>query len=168
MNVVNQLACFICSTQKRSSESFALLRWRLWSSPWALLFAHWNWIGARPVRFSENHFATLPPGSPLPSESDCASRVRRSGWEPHSENDRANRTAGVSCSEIRTCAVWSQDLYVYAARVDGRFSGTTDEILQWGACKWGIDEDVLRARAAEESGWRQSSSGDRTSKRTRL
>ncbi len=38
-------------------------------------------------------------------------------------------------------------------RVDGRFTGTTDEILQWGACKWGIDEDVVRAVAVTESWW---------------
>ncbi|HET8851940.1 MAG TPA: hypothetical protein VFN02_05395, partial [Ktedonobacteraceae bacterium] len=27
-------------------------------------------------------FTTLPPGSPLPSESECAARVRQSSWEP--------------------------------------------------------------------------------------
>lgn len=128
-----------------------------------MLFARWSWNETRSVRSTDNRFATLPPGSPLPSDSACASRVRRSDWEPRSENDRANRTRGVSCSDIGACVVWSHDLYVYARRVDGRFSGTTDEVLQWGACKWGIDEDLLRARAAEESGWRQASSGDRTS-----
>jgi hypothetical protein len=25
------------------------------------------------------------------------------------------------------------------ARVDGNFSGTTGEILEWAACKWGRD-----------------------------
>jgi hypothetical protein len=128
-----------------------------------MLLAHWSSIGARSFRSAANRFETVSPGSPLPSESVCASRVRRSAWEPRAENDRANHTAGVSCSEIGACGAWAQDLHVYATRVDGRFSGTTDEILQWGACKWGLDEDLLRARAAEESGWRQSSSGDGTS-----
>ena len=27
-------------------------------------------------------------------------------------------------------------------RATGNFTGTTDEIIQWTACKWGIDEDV--------------------------
>ena len=48
----------------------------------------------------------------------------------------------------------------YFNRVDGNFTGTTDEILQWGACKWGFDEDLVRAFAANESWWRQSAAGD--------
>ena len=42
----------------------------------------------------------------------------------------------------------------------GRFTGTTDEILQWGACKWGIDEDLVRAQAVIESYWNQDAAGD--------
>ncbi len=49
---------------------------------------------------------------------------------------------------------------VIAPRVSGNFTGTTDEILQWTACKWGIDEDVVRAQAAIESWWRQPTLGD--------
>jgi autotransporter family porin len=48
------------------------------------------------------------------------------------------------------------------SRIDGSFTGTTDEILQWGACKWGLDEDMQRARAVQESAWRQSQRGDST------
>jgi hypothetical protein len=47
-------------------------------------------------------------------------------------------------------------------RVDGNFTGTTDEVLQWGACKWGFDEDLVRAIAANESWWRESAAGDLT------
>ena len=46
-------------------------------------------------------------------------------------------------------------------RVTGRFRGTTDEIIQWGAIKWGIPEDVLRAVAVRESDWHQGRRGDR-------
>jgi len=46
------------------------------------------------------------------------------------------------------------------ARVDGAFTGTTDQILQWAACKWGIDEDVVRAQMAKESWWDQRNEGD--------
>ena len=42
------------------------------------------------------------------------------------------------------------------ARVTGNFTGTTDQIIQWAACKWGIDEDIVRAQAAKESGWHQT------------
>ncbi len=40
-------------------------------------------------------------------------------------------------------------------RVTGQFTGTTDEILQWAACKWGIADNVLRAVAVRESTWYQ-------------
>ncbi len=46
--------------------------------------------------------------------------------------------------------------------VTGAFTGTTDEILQWAAHKWGIPEDVLRAVAHQESTWRQATLGDRS------
>lgn len=128
-----------------------------------MMFVHWVTVDTRPTPSSGINFATLPPGSALPSGSDCASRVRRSSWEPRPDNDKPNHTAGVDCSMIGACSVWSKDVYVYSSRVDGRFSGTTDEILQWGACKWGLDENMQRARAVEESGWRQSTRGDHTS-----
>jgi hypothetical protein len=40
-------------------------------------------------------------------------------------------------------------------RVDGQFTGRTDEIFQWAACKWGLPDDVIRATAVEESTWFQ-------------
>jgi len=46
--------------------------------------------------------------------------------------------------------------------VTGDFVGTTDEIIQWAACKWGIDEDVARAQVAKESYWLQTTLGDFT------
>jgi hypothetical protein len=46
--------------------------------------------------------------------------------------------------------------------VTGGFTGTTDEILQWAARKWGIPEDVVRAVAVTESNWHMSQLGDRT------
>ena len=33
--------------------------------------------------------------------------------------------------------------------------GTTDEIFQWAACKWGVPDDLLRAVAVRESTWHQ-------------
>ena len=47
--------------------------------------------------------------------------------------------------------------------MDGNFTGTTDEIIQWAACKWGIDEDVARAQVAKESWWDMTVAGDRNS-----
>ncbi len=93
-------------------------------------------------------FATLPPGSRLPSGSDCAQRVR-SAPETRAGNARFNQTKGSN----------PHDEF---PRVDGNFTGTTDEILQWVACKWGIDEDIVRAQAVIESWWDMTTGGDRT------
>jgi autotransporter family porin len=44
--------------------------------------------------------------------------------------------------------------------VTGQFTGTTDEIIQWAAWKWGVDEDLFRAVCVQESWWRQETIGD--------
>lgn len=103
-------------------------------------------------------FATLPPGSALPSESDCATRVRRSSFEPRPDNATANNTNVFAQGGRLTGSYLNQ--YGYELRVTGNFTGTTDEIIQWGACKWGIDEDIVRAQSVQESYWHQSTLGD--------
>jgi hypothetical protein len=46
------------------------------------------------------------------------------------------------------------------ARVDGQYTGTTDMIFRWAACKWGVDEDVVRSQATNEHrSWDQMNSG---------
>lgn len=113
---------------------------------------------------STTKFVTLPPGSALPSGADCAARVRSAGstWEPRTDNNTANHTvpAPQPGSNFTTIAPWNA---AFAARIDGNFTGTTDEIIRWAACKWGLDEDTTRARAVTESYWHQSTGGDVTS-----
>jgi hypothetical protein len=107
---------------------------------------------------------TLPSGTPgLPrSDASCADQVNLSTWEPVTANTPANHT-------VPTSAVpWSNEgippsftkWYSYRALVTGNYTGTTDEIIQWAACKWGIDPDLMRAVAVQESDWRMSSVGD--------
>jgi hypothetical protein len=106
-------------------------------------------------------FGTLPPGSALPGDEECAARVRRHPWEPRPENAAANRATpplGYRLAPYEADAAPHADLL--RQRVSGRFAGTTDEILQWAACKWGIDEDIVRAQAYQESEWRQAALGD--------
>ncbi len=112
-----------------------------------------------PSIVSGGRFTTLWLGSLLPSGAECAARVRRSSWEPRPENTAANYTNFYAQGYRLTV---NSDLaqYGYQGRVTGNFTGTTDEILQWGACKWGIDEDTVRAQAVQESHWRQSELGD--------
>jgi O-antigen ligase len=114
------------------------------------------------------HFGTLPPHAALPSGAQCAQAVRAAAnsWEPRPGNDAANHTvptvaqlAGFHLAPIKGEFAPVADF----ARVDGSFTGTTDQILRWGACKWGVDEDVVRAEAVAESHWRQDNAGDRTS-----
>ena len=107
---------------------------------------------------ASGHFSTLPPGSSLPSESDCAVQVRRSSWEPRPDNSTANNTNVYAQGGRLTGSYLNQ--YGYETRVTGNFTGTTDEIIQWGACKWGIDEDIVRAQSVQESYWHQSTLGD--------
>lgn len=109
--------------------------------------------------FAEPHyFSTLSPGADLPS--DCAQRIRRSSWEPRPLNYEANHTRGRGGVTIDgASAAFNRK---FRGRVDGNFTGTTDEIIQWAACKWGFDEDITRARAVQESNWLQSKLGDRS------
>ncbi|MGI9597453.1 MAG: hypothetical protein ACR2QK_14915, partial [Acidimicrobiales bacterium] len=48
----------------------------------------------------------------------------------------------------------------FEQRVDGDYTGSTDEIIQWGACKWGFDEDHIRAQVYAESSWFAGQWGD--------
>ncbi len=93
------------------------------------------------------HFATLPVGATLPTEAECAARVRPTP-ELRGDNAGPNAVRGTSPNGRYP-------------RVTGNFTGSTDEILQWVACKWGIDEDIVRAQAAKESYWHQSGRGDK-------
>lgn len=91
-------------------------------------------------------FNTLPVGAVLPSGASCATQVR-SMTENRPQNAPYNNTVGTSPHNENP-------------RVTGDFTGTTDEILQWAACKWGIDEDWLRAQIVTESWWDQRTVGD--------
>jgi Big-like domain-containing protein len=108
-------------------------------------------------------FGTVAPHARLPTGARCAQLVSASSWEPRPENGTANHTMPTA-PELES--FYAEPLFsgnVPAsdfAPVDGNYSGTTDMMVRWAACKWGIDEDVLRAQAVNESNWTQSSNGD--------
>ncbi|HLX37854.1 MAG TPA: hypothetical protein VKR29_08630 [Candidatus Binataceae bacterium] len=117
------------------------------------------------VAAGPNHFPNLPPGAPLPSGAQCADWVKSSpaGAEARSENSSANMTiptadelAAFHARPLFSASAPASDF----AAVDGNFTGTTDQILRWAACKWGIDEDLFRAQAWTESKWKQGAAGD--------
>jgi autotransporter family porin len=107
-----------------------------------------------------SYFKTLPPGSALPGDAQCAREIARNPWEPIPGNRTANQT-NVYAQGFRLrgsyLASWEP---AYERRTTGNFTGTTDQILRWGACKWGFDEDSVRAQAIMESWWKQSTLGD--------
>jgi hypothetical protein len=50
--------------------------------------------------------------------------------------------------------------YTWMRMVDGQYAGTTEMIIRWAACKWGMDEDMIRAQATTEHGtWVQWNAG---------
>lgn len=112
------------------------------------------------------YFDTVKVGgwSSLPSDDACARKVHHSTWEPRPDNSKRDNVmpdpdavhasfAERPRSRGGAYAVrWDNWLL---PRVDGQFTGTTDEIFQWGACKWGLRDDLVRAIAVRESTWYQ-------------
>jgi hypothetical protein len=103
------------------------------------------------------------------SDAQCAAAVKYSSWEPRPDNNTANHRTP-SSSQLNNFHASDVNGGVPASafdQVDGNFTGTTDEIIQWAACKWGFDADLVRAIAIDESYWHQSSVGDFTSTESR-
>lgn len=127
-------------------------------------------LGVKPVSTSlpppGGYFALVPAGRwrSLPPGHQCQRLVHYSTWEPRPDNTKRNSVmpepAAVRAAfAVRPRAVdraydplW--DIWLLP-RVDGQFTGTTDEIFQWAACKWGLPDDLLRAIAVRESTWYQ-------------
>lgn len=96
------------------------------------------------------------------SDSDAASRVVRRNWEPRPDNDLFNHTVPTPAQLRQNQLPTYMNVRGHAAleAVTGHYTGTTDEILQWGAHKWGFDPDLVRANAMGESSWHQKLVGD--------
>ncbi|MGH3852799.1 MAG: hypothetical protein ACRDR6_04730 [Pseudonocardiaceae bacterium] len=126
----------------------------------AIVFLVLFLVGGCTSRGGAGAFGTLPVGAALPSGKECAARIQRGQWEPRPENTAANRFVPGRV----VMPVWDdfteQANRQFVPRIDGAFTGTTGEILAWGACKWGLDADLVRAVATQESHWRQSTLGD--------
>jgi hypothetical protein len=112
------------------------------------------------------YFALLPPGSyaSLPSDSAAAAKIRLSTWEPRPANAPYNHTVPTHLRlQPESAAARAYDprwnKYILD-RITGHFTGTTDEIFQWAAAKWGLPDNLFRAIAYMESNWRQSNRGD--------
>ncbi|MBN9737975.1 MULTISPECIES: hypothetical protein [unclassified Pseudonocardia] len=103
----------------------------------------------------------LVPGTALPTGAECAAAVRATPEvRPENAEPNARTGGGVRVPD------WTPDGYApefnrdIVARIDGDYAGSTSEILQWGACKWGLPLDLVLAMADAESDWRQATTGD--------
>jgi hypothetical protein len=112
------------------------------------------------------YFSLKPPGAKLPSDADCAAAVAGDTFEPRPQNSVANHTTpGTPFLTSYRAAVANGESGATNTQlllVDGQFTGATDQILKWGACKWGFDEDTVRAIAVSETHWKQDAVGDVT------
>jgi len=112
------------------------------------------------------YFSLLPVGSyaSLPSDAAAAAEVHQSTWEPRRGNTRYNHTVPTHLrlrpendADHGYDPRWNK--YILR-RITGNFMGTTDEIFQWAAVKWGLPDNLLRTIAYMESDWRQDNHGD--------
>jgi hypothetical protein len=115
-------------------------------------------------------FPSLPPNAPLRDGRKCGSLVQRTAWEPRPDNTLANHRVPTA-QQIARLSPWGPAIGldakadIFRKQITGNFTGTTDEIIQWASCKWGIDVNIMRAQAVKESEWHQSYRGDWTTDR---
>jgi hypothetical protein len=112
--------------------------------------------------FAYTKSALRPPGSAILTDAQAAAKVLRTTWEPRPTNATANKTVPTA-SQLSTfnsyTGQWGSCDHL-RRKVTGNFKGTTDDIIEWAAWKWGLPEDVLRAVAVNESWWKMSFVGD--------
>ena len=116
--------------------------------------------GAAAAPRAAGYFKTLPAGAKLPTGKRCAQRIHHSKWEPRPQNYKQNHKVLKRAGIARNTAFNNAWQKKYRPRITGGFHGTTDEIIQWASCKWGISDNLTRARAVKESGWDQATQGD--------
>ncbi|HEV3115380.1 MAG TPA: hypothetical protein VGY99_33275 [Candidatus Binataceae bacterium] len=122
----------------------------------ACAFTMLGWAGGA-ASAAGMHFSTLASHAALPTDQTCAGAI-----PPTPETKPANGpfnqtmpTAAELAAFYQHPAFGSNPPASDFVRVNGHYVGSTDMILRWAACKWGIDEDVLRAQAWNENKWRQ-------------
>ena len=118
---------------------------------------------------STSYFHTLPPGAPLPEGNECAAEIA-----PSPESIPANTPFNHTKVTPAQLGTFASNGYTFEAlssksqyrRITGDYTGSTDMIMRWVACKYGIDEDVVRGQAWDESWWQQTRTGDRRNTRS--
>lgn len=108
------------------------------------------------------YWGEAPLSAKLPRpDAYCAARVQKYP-ERIPGNAAADHTVPPRGTNLRL-GPWRLQNPVMAAnlaKVTGNFKGTTDEIFEWAACKWGWDQNAAKAEAVAESTWNQHNVGD--------
>jgi Bacterial Ig domain len=115
-----------------------------------------------PPSGSGQYCGTRAPGSPLLTDADATAMRLAHPAERIAANQTANAThpTATQLTSFRQQHAGFDGPALYDSAVTGAGSGTTDELISWAACKYGIDEDTMRAVAVQESDWRQAVTGD--------
>jgi hypothetical protein len=125
-----------------------------------ILFILAFWIPSN----AQQIYITLPPHAALPDVSLCIDEVNNS---PTPETAPWNIDDGTGYnSNLPPSENIPDYFYEYApggselpasdfSKVDGNYTGSTNDLIRITACKWGINENYIRAQAWIESGWHQ-------------
>jgi hypothetical protein len=98
---------------------------------------------------TSTYFSTVPPQGILPSESWCAANIPSTAeYIPDNAVPNNQIPTALEIASFRSATSLSSS---YANLVDGNYMGSTDMIMRWAACKWGIDENVVRGEVWGES-----------------
>jgi hypothetical protein len=112
----------------------------------------WNAVGTPPL--SDAQAAALVTHKPEQRPANVAAN----NYVPSPAELQSFYTA---VNQSGQTAVQETPLNIYVDGLDGMTSPSTDDLIQWGAHKWGIPEDWLRAEYVLESYWGQAVLGDR-------
>ncbi len=109
-------------------------------------------------------------GSHLPSDQDCAARVQHN-LNDQQETRPQNTPANQFVPDRVVMPVWTDFTakanQQFVSRIDGHFTGTTAQILDWGACKWGVPPICSRrSRPRKATGDKAPSPTNRTTRKT--
>ena len=97
------------------------------------------------------HFSTLGYRATLPSEAQCTAWTNARPIPENAPIELGPSTYRPVAFRRRSIPIRRRqqrrrDPGFGLCNVTGNYTGTTDEIVRWAACKWGIDEDVVRAQ----------------------
>src|ERR1700683_3382787 len=93
----------------------------------------------------------------IPTTSEtCASNAAFNSTMPTSSQLSSYASEGYAYEWVN--GSFNDDTFL--THVDGQYTGSTDMIMRWSACKWGIDENIVRAVGWNESHWNQGGAGD--------